>query len=162
MSLLSSFPLAPVRSEWPVCHPLPNGLHLLSQNWKIIILSSFFGTSRKIYRKPNFLSSIQVLKLYHQYLHNNGPGEWFWHLNGHGNQSNNNDFVKNLNFHFPDLTVTFGNFDLNTYDCSHKTILGGYRVVPKVKTFPFMYKTLWLVFIKVEIKWPQVKYARKT
>ena len=27
MSLLSSFPLAPVRSEWPVCHPLPNGLH---------------------------------------------------------------------------------------------------------------------------------------
>ena len=24
-----------------------------------------------------------------------------------------------------------------------------------------MYKTLWLVFIKLEIKWPQVKYARK-
>ena len=24
-----------------------------------------------------------------------------------------------------------------------------------------MYKTLWLVFIKVEIKWPQVKHARK-
>ena len=89
---------------------------------KVIILSSFSGTSKTIYRKPNFLSSIQVLKFYHQYLHNNGPGEWFWHLNGHGNQSNNNDFVKNLNFYFLDLTVTFGNFYLNTCDCSHKTI----------------------------------------
>ena len=99
---------APVRRTWKMD--------------KVIILSSFSGTSKTIYWKPNFLSSIHVLKFYHQYLHDNGPGEWFWHLNGHGNQSNNNDFVKNLNFHFLDLTVTFGDFDLNTCDCSHKTI----------------------------------------
>ena len=132
------------------------------KNWQSHNFFLIFWHHQAIYRKPNFLSSIQVLKFYHQYLHNNGPGEWFWHLNGHGNQSNNNDFVKNLNFHFPDLTVTFGDFYLNTCDCSHKTILGGYRVVPKVKTFPFMYKTLWLVLKKVEIKWPQVKCVRKT
>ena len=57
--------------------------------------------------------------------------------------------------------MTFDAFGFNSCDCSHKTVLGGYRVAPKVKTFPFMYKTLWLVFIKMEIKWPQVKYARK-
>ena len=78
-----------------------------------------------------------------------------------GMETNQITMILLKNFHFLDLTVTFGDFDLNTCDCSHKTILGGYRVVPKVKTFPFMYKTLWLVFIKMEIKWPQVKYARK-
>ena len=97
----------------------------LWRTWKIdkvIILSSFSGTSKIIYRKRNFLSIIQVLKFYHQYLHNNGPGEWFWHLNEHGNQSNNNDFVKNLNFHFLDLTVTFDAFDFNTCNWSHITV----------------------------------------
>ena len=92
------------------------------KNWQSHNFSSFSGTIKTIYRKPNFLSSIQLLKFYHRYLHNNGPGEWFWHLNGHGNQSNNNDFVRNLNFHFLDLTVTFGDFDLYTCDCSHKII----------------------------------------
>ena len=55
-------------------------------------------------------------------------------MNGSRNQSNNKDLDKN----------------------------GGSRVVPKVKTNPFMYDTLWLVFIKVEIKWPKVKHSSKT
>ena len=118
-----------IKSKQPIYLPrIKISGHKIAPLWrtwkidKVIILSSFSGTSKTIYRKPNFLSSIQVLKFYHQYLHNNGPGDWFWHLNGHGNQSNNNDFVKNLNFYFLDLTVTFGGFDLNTCDCSLKTI----------------------------------------
>ena len=89
---------------------------------KVIIFSSFSGTSYKIHQKPIFLSSIQVLKLCHQYLHNNGLGDWFWRLNGHRNQANNNDFDKNLNFHFLDLTVAFDAFDFNSCYCSHKTV----------------------------------------
>ena len=77
-------------------------------------------------------------------------------MNGSRNQSNNKDLDKNIDFHFLDLTVTFYAFDFNSYDCSPDEVNGGYRVVPEAKTNPFMYDTLWLVIIKVLIKWPKV------
>ena len=51
-------------------------------------------------------------------------------MNGSGNQSNNKDLDKNIDFHFLDLTVTFYAFDFNSYDCSPDEVNGGYGVVP--------------------------------
>ena len=67
-----------------------------------------------------------------------------------------------MNSNFFDLTVTFYAFDFNSYACSPDEVNGGYRVVPEAKTNPFMCDTLWLVFIKVLIKWPKVKHSSKT
>ena len=95
------------------------------RTWKLN-KSSFFphflARAKQSIKNPFFLSSIQVLKLCHQYLHNNGLGDWFWRLYGHRNQANNNDFDKKLNFHFLDLTVAFDAFDFNSCYCSHKTV----------------------------------------
>ena len=67
-----------------------------------------------------------------------------------------------MNFQFVDFTMTFYAFDFNSYDSRPDEVNGGCSVVPWVKTFPLMYDTLWLVFIKVEIKWPKVKLSCKT
>ena len=58
--------------------------------------------------------------------------------------------------------LVFYAFDFNSYECSPDEVNGGSGVVPWVNTNPFMYDTLWLVFIKVEIKWPTVKHPSKT
>ena len=78
------------------------------------------------------------------------------------NQPKNNCIDKNMNFHLFDSTVKFYAFEFNSYNCSHNGVNGVYRVAPLVKTIPFMYETLWLVFIKVEIKWPKVENLNKT
>ena len=80
--------------------------------------------------KLPFLPNIEDLKLYHQYLHQNGPGEWFWLMNGSRNQSNDKDLDKNMNSNFFDWTVTFYAFDFNSYACSPDEVNGGYSVVP--------------------------------
>ena len=53
-----------------------------------------------LYYKTAFPPNIQDLILCHQYLHQNGPGEWFWLMNGSRKQSNNKDLDKNIVFHF--------------------------------------------------------------
>ena len=68
----------------------------------------------------------------------------------------NTAFIENMNFYFFYLTVKLYAFDSNTYDGSTDGVKGGCRVVPYVKTFPFMYETLWLVFTNVEKKWVKV------
>ena len=71
----------------------------------------------------------------------------------------NTAFFENINFYFFYLTVKLYAFDSNTYDGSTDGEKGGCRVVPKVKTIPFMYETLWLVFTNVEKKWVEVNKA---
>ena len=71
----------------------------------------------------------------------------------------NKVFIENMNFHFLDLTVKLCAFDFDTYDGSTDEEKGGCRVVLKVKTIPFMYETLWLVFTNVEKRWVKVKQA---
>ena len=71
----------------------------------------------------------------------------------------NKVFIENMNFHFLDLTVKLCAFDFDTYDGSTDEEKGGRRVVLKVKTIPFMYETLWLVFTNVEKRWVKVKQA---
>ena len=48
-------------------------------------------------------------------------------------------FNESMNIHFFDLTVKLYAFDFNTYDGSLNGVNVGCRVVPLVKTFPFMY-----------------------
>ena len=54
------------------------------KNEEIINVSSFFNSPQKLVVKPICPSNIQVLELYHQYLHKNDPGERFWQPNGQG------------------------------------------------------------------------------
>ena len=52
--------------------------------------------------------------------------------------------------------------DFNTHNYCPDEVNGGHRVDLLVMLFPFMYDTLWLVFIKVEKKQPKVTHSSKT
>ena len=51
-------------------------------------------------------------------------------MNESGNQSNNKDLDKNIDFHLLDLTAIFYAFGFNSCDCSPDEVNGGFGVVP--------------------------------